>query len=292
MSGQIQRPIELFDEVRGDILSISREDFVEIYEYEDPDFFEIMRGLGAFFVGNKGDPEPEIKARDKRNIGVIKRLIDHQKVNAMRELKRKKAAFGAANSRWNDKAQNANACERMRKDTDAVDKGKGKDKDKVKRSLSFPVRENKAPADAALVSLDSVEDAKRQLMILAPPVDGEHYSEDDIDYWNDLMPKNEKDAVIAVMNTTKESKAGDERRKFSANTYRKFYHELGHDLFGRAYFRFSTDLANEDEKYGNSDDSSDLSKYPEDAITRNPAKVFTARLKRLMAMKSVIVAAS
>ena len=83
------------------------------------------------------------------------------------------------------------------------------------------------------------------------------------------------------MTSTDEIRADEEQRKFSANTYRKFYRELGRDLFIRAYFRFDTDLANENAKYGNSDDSEDMSKFPEDAIARNPAKVFTARLKRL-----------
>lgn len=105
MSAQRQRPIEMFDEVRGDIFSIPREDFVEIYEYADHDFLEIFRGFGAFFIGKKGDPEPEIQARDKRNVGVIKRLIEHQKVNAMRELARKKSGKDAIKARWNGPRQ-------------------------------------------------------------------------------------------------------------------------------------------------------------------------------------------
>lgn len=148
-------------------------------------------------------------------------------------------------------------------------------------SFSSSVRENRAPVDTAPVSLDSVEDAKKLLMMLAPPIDGKHYSEEDTEYFKDMEIEKEKDAVKAVMTSTDEIRADEEQRKFSANTYRKFYRELGRDLFIRAYFRFDTDLANENAKYGNSDDSEDMSGYPEDAIARNPAKVFTSRLKRL-----------
>ena len=172
MSGQLSRPIELFDERRGDIFSICREDFLEIYEYDDEDFLEVMRGLGAFFVGNKGDPEPEIKARDKRNVGVIKRLIDHQKVNAMRELKRKESALGAAHSRWRDKNKDANACERIRKDATAVDiaKDKAKDKEQVKVSLSLVGDKMQNGLTPSALVPHSAEEAKKILAMDAPPI--------------------------------------------------------------------------------------------------------------------------
>jgi len=174
MSGQLSRPIELFDEVRGDIFSVCREDFLEIYEYDDKDFLEVLRGLGAFFVGNKGDPEPEIKARDKRNVGVIKRLIDHQKVNAMRELNRKKSGKGAADARWSNNPKstpkNATVCERILNNATALDKAKAEDKDEASKSLSSVDGAERDGLKPPVCPSLSVTEAKKTLAMDAPEI--------------------------------------------------------------------------------------------------------------------------
>ena len=268
---------------RGDVLSLSKEDIARVYKLPKRIYAPIIHALMKWFMTGE-----RVTLSDPRDDGMLEGFIEHQKANANKRREYLEKQLELANrSVASRKANQAAGKPRLNHGSTMVQpplnqiKEKEEEKDEVMNSFSSSVRENRAPVDTAPVSLDSVEDAKKLLMMLAPPIDGKHYSEEDTEYFKDMEIEKEKDAVKAVMTSTGEIMADEEQRKFSANTYRKFYREFGHDLFVRAYFRFDTDLANENAKYGNSDDSEDMSRYPEDAIARNPAKVFTARLKRL-----------
>lgn len=150
-------------------------------------------------------------------------------------------------------------------------------------TLSSSLGLEKTRADAALFNPLSVEEAKKLSMMLAPPINADNYSAEDLDSYKELQEevKTEDGAIKTVMSMTEEGKRDKKAVRFSRNTYRKFYRELGHDMFVRAFFRFDTNLFMEYQKYDKDNMPPDLSKFPEDSIAKNPAASFTANLKRL-----------
>ena len=141
---------------------------------------------------------------------------------------------------------------------------------------SFTVGDEESRADAAPPSPLTVADAKKELMVLAPPVNSHNYSKDNIDYYNETKDDDWASADAAIEHTLVVVDEPDNNT--TRITLAKLCGKIGLSLFHRAVFRFDTEIFNAE--HGGDGDG----KCP----FRSKGKTLIARLKRLAAAVAVL----
>ena len=150
-----------------------------------------------------------------------------------------------------------------------INKTENKVKEKDGNLFSFTVGDEVSRADAVTPSPLSVAEAKKELMILAPPVNDERYSEDDMKYYEECRDEDYGDEEATVDHAL--DVIGETESDKSRNALAKFCAAVGLNLFRRAVFRFDTDVFQDERKGG------------KEKSFRSKGAALMARLKRLSA---------
>lgn len=269
--------LEAFEETegRGDVLSISREDLVRLKAVPFERFAPIFYQLFKWFVD--GDETP---LEDPVANAMLEGYKEHQRINARRRKAFLIAQQEKINKRWkknecvntmeyHGKSKGSRRIPRNTTEYQVKAKAKAEVKEEAKDSSSFTVGDEESRTDAAPPSPLSVAEAKKELMILAPPVNDERYSEDDMKYYEENRDEDygDEDAAVEHALDVIDEAENDKAR----NALAKSCSAVGLNLFRRALFRFDTDVFQDERKGG------------KEKSFRSKGAALMARLKRLSA---------
>ena len=263
------RKTEHIDKERGDKLTTQRQDLAALYAPNCPT--ETRRDILDAFIGWFCGKEESTLDNPLAN-AFLQTLIDKQKANVQRYL---------------DICEDRRPKKKMDKDGETyvdissvgathapINKSKVKEESKI--DSSFTGGDEESRADAAPPSPLTVADAKKELMVLAPPITSHNYSKDNIDYYNETKDDDWASADAAIEHTLVVVDEPDNNT--TRITLTKLCAKIGLSLFARAVFHFDTEIFNAE--HGGDGDG----KCP----FRSKGKTLIARLKRLAAAVAVL----